>query len=51
MIRLDGRAYVGVAVRRIGTTGGNAIEGTGFSVAIATLKARHDAFFRDWMDS
>ena len=41
----------GIAIRRIGTTGGNAIEGTGFSVAIATLKARHDAFFRDWMDS
>jgi len=41
----------GVTVRRIGTTGGHAIKGQGFEVPIATLKARNEAFFSDWMEA
>ena len=37
--------------RRIGTTGGVAVNGQGFTVPIATLKARNEAFFRDWMEA
>jgi phosphoribosylformylglycinamidine synthase len=41
----------GVAVRRIGTTGGDTLKGPGFAVPIATLKERNEAFFRDWMEA
>jgi phosphoribosylformylglycinamidine synthase len=41
----------GVAVRRIGTTGGSAVTGDGFRVDVAALRARNEAFFRDWMEA
>jgi phosphoribosylformylglycinamidine synthase len=41
----------GVAVTRIGTTGGNAVKGAGFDVPVAELKAANESFFRDWMES
>ena len=34
----------------IGTTGGNAVSGPGFSVAIASLREANEAFFKDWME-
>ena len=43
-------ARPGVPARRLGTTGGAVLAGPGFSVAIAELKARNAAFFRDWME-
>jgi len=41
----------GVSVRRIGTTGGDAVTGPGFAVPISALKTRNEAFFRDWMEN
>jgi phosphoribosylformylglycinamidine synthase len=41
----------GVMVRRIGTTGGSTVAGPGFAVPLASLRARNEAFFRDWMES
>jgi phosphoribosylformylglycinamidine synthase len=35
-----------VPVRRLGMTGGDTVHG----VPLATLKERHEAFFRDWME-
>ena len=40
----------GVTARRIGTTGGSSVAGPGFAVAIAALKERNQAFFREWME-
>jgi phosphoribosylformylglycinamidine synthase subunit PurL len=40
----------GLVVRRLGTTGGSAVRGTGFAVAVATLKTANEAFFKDWME-
>ncbi|HQS95305.1 MAG: phosphoribosylformylglycinamidine synthase II [Novosphingobium sp. 17-62-19] len=40
----------GIPMTRIGTTGGNAVFGPGFSVPIATLREANEAFFRDWME-
>ena len=39
----------GIPMTRIGTTGGSAILGPGFSVELATLREANEAFFRDWM--
>lgn len=41
----------GVFVARIGTTGGSAVSGEGFSVALNDLREASDSFFRDWMES
>ncbi len=41
----------GIPMIRIGTTGGTAIKGPGFSVEIATLREANEAFFRDWMEA
>ena len=41
----------GIPMIRIGTTGGTAIKGPGFSVELATLREANEAFFRDWMES
>jgi phosphoribosylformylglycinamidine synthase II len=40
----------GIPMTRIGTTGGSAVSGPGFSVAIADLRAANEAFFKDWME-
>ncbi|WP_298283198.1 phosphoribosylformylglycinamidine synthase subunit PurL [Novosphingobium sp.] len=40
----------GIPMNRIGTTGGDAISGPGFSVHVATLREANEAFFRDWME-
>lgn len=40
----------GVTLRRIGTTGGDALAGPGYAVSVAALKDRNQAFFRDWME-
>ena len=40
----------GIFVARIGTTGGSAVAGGGFSVALADLREASDSFFRDWME-
>jgi phosphoribosylformylglycinamidine synthase len=40
----------GIPMTRIGTTGGDAVSGPGFSVEIATLREANVAFFRDWME-
>jgi len=34
----------------IGKTGGMNISGPGFTVPLATLRARHEAFFKEWME-
>ncbi len=47
----DDLSAPGIAVRRIGTTGGSAVKGPDFAVAIAALKDRNEAFFRNWMES
>lgn len=41
----------GVPVTRIGTTGGAALKGAGFDVAVSALKDANAAFFRDWMEN
>ncbi|WP_374531047.1 phosphoribosylformylglycinamidine synthase subunit PurL [Novosphingobium sp.] len=41
----------GIPMTRIGTTGGTAIKGPGFSVELATLREANEAFFRDWMEA
>jgi phosphoribosylformylglycinamidine synthase len=41
----------GIPMTRIGTTGGDAVRGAGFSVTVADLKAANESFFKDWMDS
>ena len=41
----------GVSIRRIGTTGGQAVSGPGFSVPISALKDRNEAFFKEWMEA
>ncbi len=41
----------GIPMTRIGTTGGSAISGPGFSVELAALREANDAFFRDWMEA
>jgi len=41
----------GIPMIRIGTTGGTAIKGPGFSVELATLREANEAFFRDWMEA
>ena len=40
----------GIPMTRIGTTGGTAVAGPGFSVAITDLRAANEAFFKDWME-
>ncbi len=40
----------GIFVAQIGTTGGDAVSGPGFSVALADLREASDSFFRDWME-
>ncbi|WP_298171090.1 phosphoribosylformylglycinamidine synthase subunit PurL [Novosphingobium sp.] len=40
----------GIPMTRVGTTGGSAVSGPGFSVAIAELRAANEAFFKDWME-
>ena len=47
----DDLSAPGIAVRRIGTTGGSAVKGPNFAVAIAALKDRNEAFFRNGMES
>jgi phosphoribosylformylglycinamidine synthase len=41
----------GIPMTRIGTVGGASVAGPGFDVPIATLRAAHDSFFKDWMES
>ena len=41
----------GIPMTRIGTVGGTSVAGPGFDVPIATLRAAHDSFFKDWMES
>lgn len=40
----------GIPMTRIGTTGGSAVAGPGFSVPVATLREANEAFFREWME-
>jgi phosphoribosylformylglycinamidine synthase II len=41
----------GIPMTRIGTTGGDTVEGPGFAVSVAQLKEANESFFRHWMDS
>ena len=41
----------GIPMTRIGTTGGDAIRGSGFAVSVAALKAANESFFKAWMES
>ena len=41
----------GIPMTRIGTTGGAALSGPGFSVTVPDLKAANEAFFKDWMEA
>jgi phosphoribosylformylglycinamidine synthase len=41
----------GIPMARIGTVGGTAVTGPGFDVALTQLRAAHDSFFKDWMES
>ncbi len=41
----------GVFVMPLGITGGNAVSGPDFSVALTDLRAAHDSFFKDWMEA
>jgi phosphoribosylformylglycinamidine synthase len=41
----------GIPMTRIGTVGGTAVTGPGFDVALTQLRAAHDSFFKDWMES
>lgn len=41
----------GIAMTRIGTTGGTAVAGPGFNVELAALREANEAFFRDWMEA
>ncbi|MFY7835851.1 MAG: phosphoribosylformylglycinamidine synthase subunit PurL [Novosphingobium sp.] len=41
----------GIPMTRIGTTGGDAVSGPGFSVPVATLREANEAFFREWMEA
>ena len=47
----DSIQAAGVPMTRIGTTGGNAISGPGFTVPLAQLRAANEAFFKDWMEA
>jgi phosphoribosylformylglycinamidine synthase subunit PurL len=41
----------GIPMTRIGTVSGDAVAGPRFSVAVAELRAAHESFFKDWMES
>ena len=41
----------GIFVTTLGIAQGDAITGPEFSVALADLRAAHDSFFKDWMES
>ena len=41
----------GIPMTRIGTVCGTAVTGPGFDVALTQLRAAHDSFFKDWMES
>jgi phosphoribosylformylglycinamidine synthase len=41
----------GIPMTRVGTVSGAAVAGPAFSVAVADLRAAHDSFFKDWMES
>jgi len=41
----------GIPMTRIGTTGGSAIAGPGFSVELADLRQANEKFFKDWMEA
>ena len=41
----------GIAMTRIGTTGGTCINAPGCAVSLADLREASDSFFRDWMES
>jgi phosphoribosylformylglycinamidine (FGAM) synthase-like enzyme len=41
----------GIPMTRIGTVSGAAVSGPGFSVTVADLRAAHESFFNDWMES
>lgn len=41
----------GIPMTRIGTTGGAAVSGPGFSVELAALREANEAFFRNWMEA
>lgn len=40
----------GIPMTRIGTTGGNAVKGPGFAVAVADLREANQRFFKEWME-
>jgi phosphoribosylformylglycinamidine synthase subunit PurL len=41
----------GLRMTRIGTVGGIAVKGPGFEVPLADLRAAHESFFKNWMES
>ena len=41
----------GIPMTRIGTVGGTSVAGPGFDIDITDLRAAHDSFFKDWMES
>ena len=41
----------GIPMTRIGTVGGKAVAGAGFDIALSDLRAAHESFFKDWMES
>ena len=41
----------GIPMTRIGTVGGKAVAGPGFDIALSDLRAAHESFFKDWMES
>jgi phosphoribosylformylglycinamidine synthase subunit PurL len=41
----------GIFVAQIGSTGGSSLRGPGFSVELADLRAAHESFFREWMET
>ena len=47
---VDMIAAKGIAVTRIGTTGGFAVKGPGFDVPVKQLREANERFFKDWME-
>jgi phosphoribosylformylglycinamidine synthase subunit PurL len=41
----------GLRMTRIGTVGGIAVKGPGFEAPLADLRAAHESFFKNWMES
>ncbi len=41
----------GIFAVAIGTTGGDAVSGTGFEVSLTALRAANESFFKNWMEA